>query len=619
MVLRRSEPEEREYSVEAVCEKLTNEINEVLRHPDDDSGSPEGFISLEMGLKRERTMERKKQQERVRARLRRSTREACLQAAGEREYLKGYIRELLTKKLSVGPGNICRIIPFDRTASMSARDMFEYMYAMYAERFGRRAMKKLFSDAGWDRKRAQGDRTAFIDEEDVYDAYTLCPYDGSYNDRLNTVVERCYARMYGHDCADILISDPSVDGVSGGTGGKTRSEYDFMEELKIGGDGGITESMNTDVVFTVIEGRLYRMKFLSFGSVERLSRVVKNISRCNSKNVLSVRTPVLTGTLADNSRVVAARPPVSDGWAFYVRKFSSARAKDLPKLLIHDNAEPVIAFLRMIPKAELNFVVSGNTGGGKTTLVKSLVRYIDPGYCIRVVETSFELGINNLYPERNIHVLQERGEFTVYDAITATKKMDTDVLLIGEVNEPALAGAFIQVAQSGSRMAITTLHHETTESLIEYMRNALISECGMNDMRLAERQVVDVLDLDIHMVHDTEGNHYIERITEILRTEEDEYPDSPDGAAKEFYRRMTDERMYELRDIIVFDRERMRYKVMKLPSERTMGRIREKLGDCAADELIRLFEAASKEKAKNGGKEISEKAYAETAKEARTG
>lgn len=583
-----------------MCERLRKEINEVLRHPDTDGGVLNGVLFRRGGRSRERELARRKQQESVRARLRRSTRKACLQMAGDREYLKGYIRELLTKRLSVGPGNICRIIPFDRTSSMSARDMFEYMYAMYAERFGRRAMRKLFHDAGWDRRKAQGERTAFIDDEDVCDAYTLCPYDGTYNDRLNMLVERCYANMYGHDCVDILISDPSVDGVSGGTGGKTRSEYDFMEELKLGGTPELTESMNTDVIFMVFEGRLYRMKFLSFGSVTGLSRVVKNISRCDSKNVLSVRTPVLTGTLEDNSRVVAARPPVSDGWAFYVRKFSSSEAKDLPRLLIHDNAETVIAFLRMIPRAELNFVVSGNTGGGKTTLVKSLVRYIDPGYCIRVVETSFELGINNLYPERNIHVLQERGEFSVYDAITATKKMDTDVLLIGEVNEPALAGAFIQVAQSGSRMAITTLHHETTESLIEYMRNALISECGMNDMRLAERQVVDVLDLDIHMVHDTEGNHYIERITEILRTEERAYPDSPGEASLEFYRRMTGERIYELKDIVVFDREKMCYRVKEMPSEKTMSRIRKKLGDKACEELTGLFTAALSKEAGAG-------------------
>lgn len=585
MGIKRPVLEKRDYSVDALCERIRQEINKVLSVQD--TGKTSGRRIFGSGRV---FPEKELQEQRVRARLRQAARTACFQNIGEREYLKSYIREILISRLHITPANICRVIPFDRTADMSARDMFEYMYSMYSERYGRHAMKRMFRDMGWDKKHASGDRTAYIDEEDVFDAYTMCQYPGDYNDRLNTVVERCYSQMYGHDCADILISDMSVDGVSGGTGGRTRSEYDFMEELQCGGDSGLTESMNTDVVFVVLDGKLFRMKFLSFGSVERLSRVVKNIVRCNAKEVLSVKNPVVCGTLADNSRVVAARPPVSDGWSFYVRKFAGTRAKDLPQLIIHDNAEPVIALLRMIPGAELNFVVSGNTGGGKTTLVKALVRYIDPGYCIRVVETGFELGINNLYPERNIHVLQERGDFSIYDAITATKKMDTDVILIGEINEPGLAGAYIQVAQSGSRMAITTLHHETTQSLIEYMRNALVSECRMNDIRVAEQQVVEVLDLDIHMVHDTAGNHYIERITEILPLTLNGTTEETEKHSGDFGPKMTDRPQYVLRDLIVFDKRDMRYRVLSMPSEKILNRIREKLGEDMERELELLFE-----------------------------
>ena len=208
-------------------------------------------------------------------------------------------------------------------------------------------------------------------------------------------------------------------------------------------------------------------------------------------------------------------------------------------------------------------------GGGKTTLLKSLVGFMNPKYTIRVAESSFELNLNNVYPERNIHMMQERGDFTIYDIITGTKKMDTDILIVGEVNEPKIAGAYVQVAQSGSRMAVTTLHHETTDKLIEYLRNALVSELGINDVRIAEKQVVDILNFDIHMVHDVDGNFYIERITEII-------PETTDN-------------MYRLSDIVRFDKDNMEYRFCTGISEHTREKIIEKTGMARINDWDRFF------------------------------
>jgi pilus assembly protein CpaF len=225
-------------------------------------------------------------------------------------------------------------------------------------------------------------------------------------------------------------------------------------------------------------------------------------------------------------------------------------------------------------------------GGGKTTLLKSLVGFMNPGYTIRVAESSFELNLNNVYPERDIHMMQERGEFSIYDIITGTKKMDTDILIVGEVNEPKIAGAYVQVAQSGSRMAVTTLHHETTEKLIEYLRNALVSEFGISDVMIAEKQVVDILNFDIHMVHDVEGRFYIERITEIIPYEEKEYSIEFGEAAREFFARRTDRRLYRLNNIIEFDKAKEVYKKCGKLSEYTMSLIRHKLSEEKIREII---------------------------------
>ncbi|MBR3581375.1 MAG: Flp pilus assembly complex ATPase component TadA [Lachnospiraceae bacterium] len=520
----------------------------------------------ELYLNREETLKREKQQ----ARLKTAIREACLGDAGDREYLKEYIKDFLQKKMKVTSENINRFIRFNAPYMMSAQDKFEHMYECYSEKYGNRSFAVMARDFGWAEGtgQVQKDTPYCITEKEVEKAYDDMRPSGSFTERLEVLAQRIYQRLYGHDCADILIMDESVDGVSAGVGGRSRVEYDYMKELN-DERREKPQSMNYETVYCVLHGKLIRMGFLSFEKEENLKRVVKNIYRYNIRTNLSRKNPVIHGTLKNGSRIVAARPPVSDGWVFYLRKFKSSDARRIDTLITHKNGDTVIELLKLITGGELNFCISGPMGGGKTTLLKSLVGFMNPKYTIRVAESSFELNLNNVYPERNIHMMQERGDFTIYDIITGTKKMDTDILIVGEVNEPKIAGAYVQVAQSGSRMAVTTLHHETTDKLIEYLRNALVSELGINDVRIAEKQVVDILNFDIHMVHDVDGNFYIERITEII-------PETTDN-------------MYRLSDIVRFDKDNMEYRFCTGISEHTREKIIEKTGMARINDWDRFF------------------------------
>jgi len=565
-----------DFKEERLCEACRQAVNELLNSD-----------FQELNLNMEETLKREQQQ----ARLRKATRQACLGDTGDREYLKEYIKELLQKKLGVDEKTINYSIPFNNPLQMSAQDKFEYLYVLYRKKYAGGIFGMMCRDFGWleARGRAEAEKIYCITEEDINRAYSEYPQKGNYNDMLDTLVQRCYQKLYGHDCTDILIMDESLDGISAGVGGKTRVEYNYLEELKSFADESVNSSRGYDTVYCVLHGKLIRLKFLSFGNAQNLERVVKNIYRYNTRTTLSQKNPVLHGTFKNGSRVVVARPPVSDGWVFYVRKFMSSNAKKMESLLIHKNNDVVIELLKYITQGELNFVISGPMGGGKTTLLKALVGYMNPQYTIRVAESSFELNINNLYPERNIHVMQARGDFSIYDIITGTKKMDTDILIVGEVNEPKIAGAYIQVAQSGSRMAVTTLHHETSRKLIEYLRNALVTEFGITNVGIAEKQVVDILNFDVHMVHDLEGNFYIERITEIIPEANREYPDNLDKATKEFYRRQTDRNAYSLNNIVEFDKAAMSYRIVRNISEYTLHKMAERIGIRRAEELYSLL------------------------------
>ena len=542
----------------------------------------------ELNLNQEETLKREKQQ----SRLKKAIREACLGDAGDREYLKEYIKEILLKRIGITEENICSFICFDIPYRMSGQDKFEYMYVLFLKKYGSGVFAHMSDDFSWGNPKANETEGTpyFIDNKDIDDAFENYSSSGNFDDRLDMLVQRVYQKLYGHDCADIFIMDESVDGVSAGVGGRSRIEYNYMDELrKEKSEKNI--SMNYDTVYCVLHGKLMRLKFLSFGREENLERVVKNIYRYNIRTSLSRKNPVIHGTLKNGSRIVAARPPVSDGWTFYVRKFKSSDARKIESLLVHKNSDMVISLLKLITKGEMNFCISGPMGGGKTTLLKSMVGFMNPGYTIRVAESSFELNLNNVYPERDIHMMQERGGFSIYDIITGTKKMDTDILIVGEVNEPKIAGAYIQVAQSGSRMAVTTLHHETTDKLIEYLRNALVAEFGINDVSIAEKQVVDILNFDIHMVHDCEGRFYIERITEIIPDDDPEYPDGFNESLREFFYRSTDRHLYRTENIVEFDKSTLAYRLCRDISEHTRRLMEDKIGIGIFSEWNEYFKA----------------------------
>ena len=78
----------------------------------------------------------------------------------------------------------------------------------------------------------------------------------------------------------------------------------------------------------------------------------------------------------------------------------------------------------------------------------------------------------------------------------------------------------IQSAQVASKFTLFTHHAKTFPDLVTALRNSMLRAGVFTDERIAEEQVVQVLNFDIHLVKDFRGRRYIERITECRPIEE---------------------------------------------------------------------------------------------------
>lgn len=90
---------------------------------------------------------------------------------------------------------------------------------------------------------------------------------------------------------------------------------------------------------------------------------------------------------------------------------------------------------------------------------------------------------------------------------------------MGEVASGSVAAWMVQMSQTGSLFTLFTHHAKTTDNLIKYMRNSLLTCNIFQNERVALEQVTEAINFDIHLEKDINGHRYIERITEIIPTD----------------------------------------------------------------------------------------------------
>ncbi len=96
------------------------------------------------------------------------------------------------------------------------------------------------------------------------------------------------------------------------------------------------------------------------------------------------------------------------------------------------------------------------------------------------------------------------------------KKTDGSVNILGEIATDEISVLMLQMAQVASLFTVFTHHAKTVSDLVLSLRNSLLKCNVFRDERIAEEQVVRVMDFDVHLNRDYGGNRYVERITEIV-------------------------------------------------------------------------------------------------------
>lgn len=532
------------YDIETLIEFVKNKFNEILK-----------TNLYEMNLSKEEFDKRLKN----RTKLRNALKTCSYGDINAKNYIKSFIRDILVNLYGINEDNILKIMDFNNSKTLKIQDKFEITLYHYKKKYQYKALEMLILENNLDKlKDLEDSQGYYITKEDIELIYNKrVRMLNSFEDRISIIVQRIYQLYKGYGVVD-EIRDMKIDGVSGGVSGipPTFQEEDIR-----------SFPFSHDSVWIFFKGKTIHLAFLTFGSENELIRVCKNIYRFNNPGQLSESNGYKVNEMKDGSRVVVARPPFSESWVFFVRKFDSVTKINTEDLIIDENNQLPINLIKWLIKGCRVTAITGSQGTGKTTLLMSIVKYINPSFALRIQELSFELQLRKIYPRRNIVTFRETPTISGQEGLNLQKKTDGIVNILGEVAEAGVSSWMIQMAQVASLFTIFTHHAKTTDNLIFSIRNNLLQTGIFTNEKVAEEQVVDVINFDIHLNKSIDGHRYIERITEVIPLNKyTKYPqeyksgntheerlDSFMDTMHEYFFRMTDRQTFTTKNIILYE------------------------------------------------------------------
>ena len=336
----------------------------------------------------------------------------------------------------------------------------------------------------------------------------------TYEDKLEILAQKVFEKSQALGIVD-LLNELNIDEIDGGVSG-----------IPSGKIASKTKAQNTtyswESVWIMVSGINIHLECCSFESQAELERICNNIYKYEPTEVLSKQNSKVGGTTIDGSRINVARPPFADSYQFYLRKFDSAPSVE-PANLVHDKNKVIpIVMMDWMIKGQRNIAITGCQGCGKTTWLKSVVRFIPTEFNIRIQELMNELHLRYTYPLRNISEFQETETISEQEGLNFQKKTNGAVNILGEIANAVQASHVIQTAMVASLFAMFT-HAKTAEDLVESISNNLLEMGLYKDKRDAVAMTAKVLNIDCHL-DKIRKDRFIDRISEIIPISAVKYP-----------------------------------------------------------------------------------------------
>ena len=155
----------------------------------------------------------------------------------------------------------------------------------------------------------------------------------------------------------------------------------------------------------------------------------------------------------------------TNGIALLIRK-TPAKIRLKKEKLIEEEYVPlsIHEFLMTCVTGHCNIIVSGETGSGKTELVKYLASHIAENEKIITIEDTLELHLDKIYPTRDIVAMKTNNIASYSDVLVACMRQNPRWILLSEVRSGEAVMAVRNSISSGHNI-LSTIHSDKASSI----------------------------------------------------------------------------------------------------------------------------------------------------------
>ena len=248
-----------------------------------------------------------------------------------------------------------------------------------------------------------------------------------------------------------------------------------------------------------------------------IDKIVSSIGRRVDES-----SPMVDARLPDGSRVNVIIPPLAlDGPMMSIRRFGGEPLK-LHDLILLKTLTPQIAeILKGIVKAKLNVLISGGTGGGKTTLLNVLSQFIPEEERIVTIEDAAELQLRQEHLvrlETRPPNIEGRGQVTPRDLVRNSLRMRPDRIIVGEVRGQE-AFDMLQAMNTGHDGSLTTIHaNSPRDALMRLESMVAMAQLG-TVIEFMRRFIASAINVIIQVARLVDGTRKIIGVQEVTGME----------------------------------------------------------------------------------------------------
>lgn len=276
-------------------------------------------------------------------------------------------------------------------------------------------------------------------------------------------------------------------------------------------------------VFLETDAGIHRSRII-FNSAEELEEIIRSIA-ANVRREINERNPILDARLSDGSRVNAVlRNVAHNGPVLTIRKFSRKWIKMADMISSGTVTRECSVFLKEVIKNGCNIFISGGTSSGKTTFLNALTEYIPENERVVIIEDSQEIqpfSIRNIV-QMECHTMNMlgQGKIGLEELIRTSLRMRPDRIIVGEVRGKE-AIDMLQAMNTGHD-GMSTGHANSVSGMLRRLEAMCIQNEG-TPLQAVAKQIVEGLDIMIHMTRFSDGRRRVTEIQELTGYIDGEY------------------------------------------------------------------------------------------------